>query len=213
MTSITSSQVNEYLSELDRALHQLPRGRRHEIVTDIRLHIESALADSADDGAESPERVESILYALGTPADIAAAACEDLPLRPPRVAVRDIIAIVLLLVGGVVLPVIGWFVGLILLWTSPAWHTRDKIIGTVLVPGGVLAPILLLGLAVIQVGGGSCTGGSVSDARTGQIVSTETTCTSTPFWHTLLVIAIFAVAVLGPLFSTIWLSVRARRLA
>jgi hypothetical protein len=41
---------------------------------------------------------------------------------------------------------IGWIAGVILLWSSRAWTTRDKVIGTLIVPGGIAAflPVLLL---------------------------------------------------------------------
>src|SRR3954452_7606151 len=36
----------------------------------------------------------------------------------------------------VLLPVV-WVVGVVLLWRSPVWTTRDKLIGTLVVPGGL----------------------------------------------------------------------------
>ena len=36
----------------------------------------------------------------------------------------------------VLLPLV-WVVGVVLLWRSPAWTPRDKLIGTLLVPGGL----------------------------------------------------------------------------
>lgn len=36
----------------------------------------------------------------------------------------------------VLLPVV-WVVGVVLLWRSRAWTTRDKLIGTLVVPGGL----------------------------------------------------------------------------
>lgn len=36
----------------------------------------------------------------------------------------------------VLLPLI-WVAGVVLLWRSRAWSTRDKLVGTLLVPGGV----------------------------------------------------------------------------
>jgi hypothetical protein len=51
-------------------------------------------------------------------------------------ALRNALTIPLLL-GGVVLWQVGWYVGVALLWTSPTWRRRDKILATVVVPGGV----------------------------------------------------------------------------
>ncbi len=39
----------------------------------------------------------------------------------------------------------GWIAGVILLWSSRAWNTRDKVIGTLIVPGG-LASALIVGI-------------------------------------------------------------------
>jgi hypothetical protein len=52
---------------------------------------------------------------------------------------------VLLLFGGF-LALIGWLVGLVLLWSSPRWTVVDKLVGTLVLPGG-LASALLLGSA------------------------------------------------------------------
>jgi hypothetical protein len=41
--------------------------------------------------------------------------------------------IILLLIGGFIFYV-GWFVGLVLLWSSRAWSIKDKWIGTLLLP-------------------------------------------------------------------------------
>jgi hypothetical protein len=65
--------------------------------------------------------------------------------RRPRVGVREIAALPLLLVGGVFLPVIGWLFGVALLWSSRCWIRRDKLVGTFLLPGGLLASIIVIG--------------------------------------------------------------------
>lgn len=55
-------------------------------------------------------------------------------------------AIAMLLFGGFIVPVAGWMLGVVLLWISSAWTRRDKLIGTLLLPGGLLAPFLVLAL-------------------------------------------------------------------
>ena len=62
-------------------------------------------------------------------------------------AVRNAATIALLLAGALVFGV-GWFVGLALLWTSPTWCTRDKVLATVLVPGGLPMAVLIAGFGV-----------------------------------------------------------------
>ena len=53
-------------------------------------------------------------------------------------------AVLFLLFGGIVIPFLGWVVGVVLLWMSPRWTTRDKLLGTLVWPGGLLAPALLV---------------------------------------------------------------------
>ncbi|MDX6315571.1 MAG: hypothetical protein QOF44_5035, partial [Streptomyces sp.] len=46
--------------------------------------------------------------------------------------------------GGFLLG-IGWVVGLVLLWSSRRWTPIDKLLGTLLVPGGLALPVLAAG--------------------------------------------------------------------
>ena len=64
-----------------------------------------------------------------------------------RRGTREWAAIFLLLFGFVAAGV-GWVVGVILLWRSRAWTTRDKLIGTLVLPGGLFMTGLLLVLAL-----------------------------------------------------------------
>jgi hypothetical protein len=56
--------------------------------------------------------------------------------------------------GGFLLPIIGWVLGVILLWASRVWSTREKLIGTLLVPGGLSAVLFL----AVFGSGATCTG-------------------------------------------------------
>jgi hypothetical protein len=68
--------------------------------------------------------------------------------KPYRRAVRrgfqENLVIALLLVGGFVFA-FGWLIGVVLLWLSGAWTIREKLVGTLVVPGG-LAFALMAGL-------------------------------------------------------------------
>lgn len=59
---------------------------------------------------------------------------------------QDLLTIIALLVGGIVLPLVGWFFALFLLIRSPSWNLRQKLIGAVLPPFGYfpLVAVLLL---------------------------------------------------------------------
>lgn len=151
---MTSTDMNplakEYLRDLKRVSRCLPRDRRIELISEIESHLHESIAPGASDA-----EVEHILDRLGIPEQIVAA---DLPhevRQAPAGNGREVSAIFLLLLGGI-LVWIGWFVGLFLLWTSKAWTVTDKLIGTVIIPGG-LATSLFIALAT-GTGTGSCSG-------------------------------------------------------
>jgi len=52
-------------------------------------------------------------------------------------------AAIVLLLGGGFLVGLGWLAGVVLLWTSAVWTTRDKVVGTLFVPGGLALPFIL----------------------------------------------------------------------
>lgn len=70
----------------------------------------------------------------------------------------EVVAVVLSIGSVVVLPVlpalavVGWLVGIVLLWYSPRWQTSDKILGTLVWPVGIGLAILLRYLPLIGAG-------------------------------------------------------------
>lgn len=195
MQDLTTVQVREYLGHLERALRDLPRDRRTEIVEDIRAHIDDALSGHPDPSATA---IDAVLQSLGSPEEIAAAALAEMPPARPQLATRDAVAVGLLLGGGF-LAGVGWFVGLVLLWTSNAWRTREKLIGTFLVPGGLAASLVAGGFAAAVSGPG----------RT--VCSADGLCTASRPNVLLRGLPLLVIAVAGPLFSTFWLIRHARR--
>jgi uncharacterized membrane protein len=169
--------VEDYLRELSNAARGLPADRRDELVEEITAHIAEA---RQSDG--SPTAVRNILDRLGDPADIVRAAADMPPgspawsgapgsgaghpvaaaAQPGRVGALELAAVLFLLLGGIVIPVLGWFIGVVLLWMSPRWTARDKLLGTLVWPGGLLAPAVLL----------------VAGAAAGLLATSVTTCTS-----------------------------------
>jgi len=150
MKPTTDRLVDDYLKQLDSELAGLPRPRRREIVEEISGHISEARATSpSQDEAE----VRTLLDRLGDPAEIAGEARERFGVQSRKSRALEIATLILLLVGGVVLPVIGWLIGVVLLWVSDAWNRRDKLIGTLVVPGGLLLPVALLTMATSAEGG------------------------------------------------------------
>jgi len=192
--------VKRYLKDLRGASRGLSRGERLELAAQIEEHIGAALALVP---APSEADVRDVLERLGEPAEIVA---EQYGARPARrgMGAQAVTAIVLLLIGGF-LAGIGSIAGVVLLWTSQVWTVREKVVGTLLVPGG-LATALYLSLLL---GGGEECGGLVyhfSGVR--HAVSSCTGATTT--LDRVLAIALFAFLLLAPVGSAIFLIVRAR---
>jgi hypothetical protein len=57
-------------------------------------------------------------------------------------------ALILLGAGGIFLPLVGWFVGAYLLWGSPVWSRKEKLIGTLATVGLAPGAWLYLQLAI-----------------------------------------------------------------
>jgi HAAS len=145
-------RIVRYLHDLEAELRDLPRSRRQELLGEIHEHIDSALAEApAHDEAE----VRNVLDRLGDPADIAEEARQRFGVPKVKSGALEIAALILLLVGGIILPVVGWFIGVILLWSSRVWTTGEKLAGTLLLPRGLLLPA---GLTLGAVGVRSCSG-------------------------------------------------------
>ncbi|MGN6867244.1 MAG: HAAS signaling domain-containing protein [Solirubrobacteraceae bacterium] len=181
-----------YLDRLERAARRLPRAERRELLEDIGAH----LAEATHAGMPDAEAL-TVLDRLGDPEDIVEAQLPDEPYRSTQRGTHEWAAIFLLLFGGFLF-FFGWVVGLFLLWSSRAWNTRDKLIGTLIVPGG-LATVLPLTLLTGSVqtcssfngGPPHCTGGP------------------SPLHQTLSVV-LLVFLVLGPICSSVYLARRAR---
>lgn len=158
--------VASYLSQLAAAASKMPADRREELIEEIRSHIAEARAVSGDDLAS----VRNVLEQLGGPEDIVRAAVETGPGRAPVIGhagAMQIAAVILLLVGGVVIPIAGWVAGVVMLWASPRWRTSDKILGTLIWPGGVAAPLVIAGLALALPVQTCQTGGTAQSSTCG----------------------------------------------
>ena len=157
MSTSADKLVEDYLDRLERELADFPTARRREFVQEISEHIAETRAGLE---SESEADIRNLLDRMGDPADIAAEArgapVETGAAATPverRSGALDIAALILLLIGGVVVPVIGWLVGVVLLWISSAWTARQKLLGTLVVPGGLALPV---GLLVVATSGSSC---------------------------------------------------------
>lgn len=122
--------IDGYIARLRDAAADLPKTNRSELIDDMRSHIAEARSREAD---ETDASILNILDRLGEPGVVVADARERLGLRatqPARPGVLEIAAVILV--------PFFWPVGVLLLWLSPAWNRRDKLIGTFFPPGGYL---------------------------------------------------------------------------
>jgi hypothetical protein len=88
-----------------------------------------------------------VLDRLGEPEAIIAAEMPPPDEAPDRRGVGERAAVILLPFGGFIFGV-GWLAGLVLLGSSRAWTTRDRWIGTLVIPGGLataFAALIVLG--------------------------------------------------------------------
>lgn len=206
--------VARYLARLDAATSHLPMDERMEIGEGIRSHLITALAE-----VQTEAEVLTALDALGDPEEIVSPPMERaswptesrvaLPPPPVRSArgALEIAAVILLLVGAFIVPFIGWFVGVVLLWVSKAWTTPEKVLGTLVLPGGLaVAPalIFLVPFAAETCAGTTTTAGVIAGTTTTTGVMTfGPGCSGgLPLWATIVVL-VFVVA--APIISTVYL--------
>jgi uncharacterized membrane protein len=201
MKPTTERLVDAYLKQLDSELADLPGLRRKEIVEEISEHIAEARAASPSQGEAE---IRTLLDRLGDPAEIASEAKERFGVQPRKSRALEIATLLLLLVGGVVLPVIGWLIGVVLLWVSDAWDSRDKLIGTLVVPGGLLLPLALLTI-------GTSAGGACSTPVPAAGAREAAACIDGSGGINVLSLIAVTVLLLAPLVTTAYLARRMRR--
>lgn len=192
MNSTPDQLVGEYVKRLRRELTGLPRERRRELEQEISEHIAEARASLS---AQNEAEIRTLLDRIGEPADIAAEARERFGVQAKKSGWKEVGALILLPIGGVILPVLGWFIGVALLWISDAWSTRDKLVGTLLLPGGLLLP---LALGVFGTSASGCeteVGSECPPDSGGSLV-----------WPVVLLVVLFLI----PLATTVYLAQRRR---
>ncbi|BBF99179.1 hypothetical protein C8E95_4379 [Pseudonocardia autotrophica] len=51
-----------------------------------------------------------------------------------------VLTVLMLMLGGFVLPFVGWLAGVVMLWTGRAWTVGEKWLGTLVWPAVVIVP-------------------------------------------------------------------------
>ncbi|PZS19301.1 MAG: hypothetical protein DLM57_04290 [Pseudonocardiales bacterium] len=133
--------VTDYLHRLDSALADAPRPAARELHDQIAMHLDDAIGPDA-----SELEVRAALDQFGGAEELAA------EITPPRQPVRrarwvDVTALLLISLGSLVLPVIGWLAGAVLLASSPRFTRRQKTVGVLVWPLGLLLPAAALEVA------------------------------------------------------------------
>lgn len=141
-TSTLHPAVTAYLQQVRREGRDLPGDRLAELLIDLEEHLSAAIPADA-----SQEDAREVLRRFGDPREIIAAERPESILRAERRGTQEWMAVFLLLFGFLAFGV-GWFVGVVLLWRSRAWTTKDKLIGTFVLPGGLSATAVILVLAL-----------------------------------------------------------------
>lgn len=167
---IDDPQVRSYLSALETRLAQLPAEQSEEILFGVREHIDQAMERGGQSMAE-------ILAGLGSPDDIAADVAgmsttpnravapttiskAPAPLHPRyQSSTLWVVGTCILLPFGGFLAGIGWLLGVAGLWMGTRWKLWEKIMGTVIVPGG-LPVALMLAILPIRITGQSVSTGA-----------------------------------------------------
>jgi hypothetical protein len=217
--TVVDPLVEDYLRRLDAAAYPLGEDRRGELMAGIREHIEAAIESGE---AHDEASLRALLDRLGDPDEIVAAARDDgsggtpyplgtaAPVTYRRAGIGLEITAALFLTVGSVLLVVGWLVGVVLVWSSRRWTLGEKLVATLVFPGGPTAALFLAGIAA---GTSSCSSFSSTD-EAGNVVQGPTTCTSTglsvPPW---LGLTLFAAWVILPIVVAGVLVMRARRRA
>jgi hypothetical protein len=141
-TSSLHPVATAYLQQVRREGRDLAGDRLAELMIDLEEHLSTAIPADA-----SEEDAREVLARFGEPREIIAAERPESMVPVEHRGPREWTAIFLLLFGFIAAGV-GWVVGVILLWRSRAWTTRDKLIGTLFLPGGLFLTVVLLLLAL-----------------------------------------------------------------
>ena len=196
MSSTADQLIDKYMKHLRIELADLPRTRQRELEQEIAEHIAAARAELPN---ESEAEIRNMLERIGDPEEIAAEARDRAGVQRRRSGALEVITLVLLLVGGIVLPVIGLLVGVVLLWTAEVWSVREKLVGTLVVPGGLALPVFLMLVPGSSELCSSYNGG-------------PEVCTGGPSTlHQVVAIGLMVLLIVGPLFTTVYLARRLRR--
>ena len=183
MTKATPQSTRDYLSQLDAALVGVEPDVRSEILAGIREELDGLDAEAA----------AARIRTLGDPAFIAAEAKaatptpeRTSPAEPPPGRTLAIVAVLLVIVGAFVIPVIGPLVGLVWISFSAVWTRWEKI-------AAWLAPIVV-SLTFVLVGAIS---GAVQQNAATEAVNPLLPLGNLGGWHVAILLPYFVLPIVG----------------
>jgi len=213
MTELTADDLRaDYLARLDEAMRNLPHG----VASDIRAGILEELQ-----GLDAEATAARITH-LGDPVVIADEAQAEVPSgptivgaptvaapptpRPPATSTRGfaIAAALTLSFGGIVVPVVGWFVGAALVSATALWRAWEKAIA-------IVVPFVVTGISFLTVStltalSSSETGSSSSGAGTPpEVPAVNPLVPGVGEWHVLILLGFLLIPLSG-----LWLLWRLR---
>jgi hypothetical protein len=203
MTATHADQlIDGYLARLRVAATDLPASVHDELIEDMRAHIAEARARETE---ETDATILNILDRLGDP-ELLVAEARQRPTPAPASqapAAPWLYRPGLLEIAAVILVPFLWPIGVILLWISPAWNWRDKLVGTLVPPGGYIGLSYILLAAVTP--GRSC--GTIRD-QAGHLI--QSSCTGPSELPGVLLVP-WTILVFGsPIISAAYLAIRLR---
>jgi hypothetical protein len=190
--------IDGYLARIRDTAGDLPAAARKELLDDMRGHIAEARARELE---ETDATILNILDRLGEPGVVVAETRERLGLRAPASYRSGVLEI-----AAVILVPFFWPIGVILLWMSPAWKVRDKLIGTFLPPGGYMS-IGIFGVVAATAHSGGC---MVSTDAAGHIIQNTCPPSGPLWWQVLANVVITLVIFVLPLLTAGYLAFRLR---
>lgn len=239
MTSSTMHPLAAaYLDRLRREASHLPPDRREDLIREIEAHLTESIAPGA-----SEAEVRTALDRLGDPAQIVAEDAAPASQPGARSGKLERLAQVLLLMGGFIgglvgwglgvvldsvkgpqeLSVVGttivigalsgWALGVVLLWISPVWTVGSKLVGTLVLPGGLLAAAALPLMGVTtETCFVSPSGGIIGPTTDLSAPTSHMTCTGgAGLWLRVALIALWIALIVLPILSQVYLGRRASR--
>lgn len=196
MTQAEAARLREdFLARLDAAMRVVPYGVANDIRRGILEELEGLDADATaeriallGDPALIAREAQADGSAGAAPAPIVVAVAPREPFAKSRGFA--IAAALTLGFGGIIVPVVGWVVGVVLVFLSPLWRRGEKIVA-------VVAPFVVAGISILIIsllsGFESGSAGGSSSGSSGTFVAPEAVNPLVPtgydLWHSALVLA------------------------